>query len=55
MGWDLIIVHILFIASCVYFSYRAGQNSGGNTVVEALMDKGLITPEQLDEAFGLED
>lgn len=55
MGWDLIIVHILFIASCVYFSYRTGQNSGGNTVVEVLMDKGLITPEQLDEAFSLED
>jgi len=55
MGLELLVVHVLFIAGCVFFSYRAGQNSGGNTVVEVLMDKGLITEEQLDRAFELED
>lgn len=52
MGWDLIVVHILFIAGCVYFSYRAGQNCGSSDTLEALMDRGLITEGDLEKEFG---
>lgn len=52
MSTDLIIVHIVFIVACVYFAYRSGLNNGGNDVVEALLDRGLLSHEDLEKEFG---
>ena len=54
MTIDLIIVHILFISACVYFSYTNGAKAGRSEMVEDLIDRKLITESQLRKEYFLE-
>ena len=54
MTIDLIIVHILFISACVYFSYQSGAKAGRSEMVEDLLDRKLITETQLRKEYFLE-
>ena len=54
MTIDLIIVHILFISACVYFSYQNGAKAGRSEMVEDLLDRKLITETQLRKEYFLE-
>jgi hypothetical protein len=51
----LYAIHIVFIAACVYFSYRAGTKEGRSQMVESFLDKKLITEEKLKKEFDIND
>ena len=51
----LYAIHIVFIAACVYFSYRAGTKEGRSQMVESFLDKNLITEEKLKKEFDIND
>jgi hypothetical protein len=52
MSVDLLIVHVLFVVACVYFSHRRGVIHGSETTVEVFLEKKLVTEEQLAREFG---
>ena len=54
MSVDLIILHVVFIVLCAYFSYRRGRTEGSEATVEVFLEKKLITEQQLIDTFGSE-
>lgn len=54
MGFDLIVLHVIFIVACAYFSYKRGVNVGSEATVEVFLQKKLVTEEQLMKEFDLD-
>jgi hypothetical protein len=54
MSVDLIVIHVLFIVACAFFSYRKGKIEGSEQTVEVFLEKKLVTEEQLMREFGSE-
>ena len=54
MSTDLIIIHAIFICACVYFSFRAGEKNGRVEMIEDMIDRGLITTEDLIDKYNVE-
>jgi hypothetical protein len=52
MGTELILVHIVFIASCVFFSYKSGEHSGRQKMLQDLLDSEVLTIERLEALYG---
>ena len=55
MSTELILIHVVFIAACVYFSYRSGEKTGRVEMIEDLIDRDLITTEDLIDKYNIEE
>lgn len=42
MSTDLILLHVVFIASCVYFSWASGVKYGRGQMFEDMLDQDLV-------------
>ena len=54
MSVELIITHAVFICACVYFSFRSGEKNGRVEMIEDMIDRGLITTEDLIDKYNVE-
>ena len=48
MTIDLIIIHVVFIATCVGCSWYWGRKEGAQKVLQMLIDDRVITAEDLE-------
>ena len=48
MTIDLIIIHVVFIATCVGCSWYWGRKEGAQRVLQMLIDDQVITPRDLE-------
>ena len=55
MSTELILIHIGFIVSLVYFVFRSGEKSGRVQMVEDMLDRGLITEQQLVNKYNIKE
>ena len=55
MSTELILIHIGFIVSLVYFVFRSGEKSGRVQMVEDMLDRGLITEQQLVNNYNIKE
>lgn len=52
---ELILIHIGFIVALVYFVFRSGEKSGRVQMVEDMLDRGLITEQQLVNNYNIKE
>tara|TARA_B100000073_G_scaffold288917_1_gene251109 strand:+ start:362 stop:535 length:174 start_codon:yes stop_codon:yes gene_type:complete len=52
---ELILIHIGFIVALVYFVFRSGEKSGRVQMVEDMLDRGLITEQQLVNKYNIKE
>ena len=55
MSTELILIHVVFIAACVYFSYRSGEKAGRVEMIEDMIDRDMITTEDLIDKYNIEE
>ena len=55
MSTELILIHIGFIVSLVYFVFRSGEKSGRVQMVEDMIDRGIVTTEDLVDKYNIEE
>ena len=54
MSTELILIHIGFIVSLVYFVFRSGEKSGRVQMIEDLIDRDIVTTEDLIDKYNIE-
>ena len=52
---ELILIHIGFIVALVYFVFRSGEKSGRVQMVEDMLDRGLITEQELVNNYNIKE
>ena len=52
---ELILIHIGFIVALVYFVFRSGEKSGRVQMVEDMLDRGLITEQDLVNKYNIKE
>lgn len=52
---ELVLIHIGFIVALVYFVFRSGEKSGRVQMVEDMLDRGLITEQQLVNKYNIKE
>ena len=52
MSTDLILLHIVFIASCVYFSRASGKKYGRGEMFEDMLDQELLDLNKTKKFIG---
>jgi hypothetical protein len=52
MSTDLILLHIVFIASCVYFSWASGKKYGRGEMFEDMLDQELLDLNKTKKFIG---
>ena len=52
---ELVLIHIGFIVALVYFVFRSGEKSGRVQMVEDMLDRGLITEQQLVNKYNINE
>ena len=55
MSMELYIIHLVFIASCVYFSFKAGERNGRGQMVEDMLEKKLFSHMDLMKAYKINE
>tara|TARA_B100000900_G_C20405775_1_gene644700 strand:+ start:251 stop:421 length:171 start_codon:yes stop_codon:yes gene_type:complete len=55
MSDGLILIHIVFIVALVYFVFRSGEKSGRVQMIEDLIDRDIVTTEDLIDKYGIEE
>tara|TARA_B100000073_G_C23642645_1_gene537296 strand:+ start:391 stop:564 length:174 start_codon:yes stop_codon:yes gene_type:complete len=55
MSDELILIHIGFIVALVYTVFRSGEKSGRVQMVEDMLDRGLITEEDLVSKYNIKE
>lgn len=52
MSTELILLHVVFIASCVYFSWASGAKFGRNQMFEDLLEEELLDLNKTKDFIG---
>ena len=52
---ELILIHIGFIVALVYCVFRSGEKSGRVQMVEDMLDRGLITEQDLVNKYNIKE
>jgi hypothetical protein len=52
MSTDLILLHVVFIASCVYFSWASGVKYGRGQMFEDMLDQDLVDLNKTKDFVG---
>ena len=52
---ELFLVHVIFIVTGVYFSFRSGEKSGRVQMVEDMIDRGIVKTEDLIDKYNIEE
>ncbi len=55
MSDELILIHLVFIVALVYCVFRSGERSGRVQMVEDMLDRGLITQDQLMNKYNIKE
>ena len=55
MSDGLILIHIVFIATMVYFVFRSGEKSGRVQMIEDLIDRDIVTTADLIDKYEIEE
>jgi len=55
MSDELILIHIGFIVALVYTVFRSGEKSGRVQMVEDMLDRGLITEDDLVSKYNIKE
>ena len=52
MSTDLILLHVVFITACVYFSWASGKKYGRGEMFEDMLDQELVDLNKTKKFIG---